>query len=90
MHLNLKRIVANLFALAYSVIVINKNYMELQAAYGRNPKTKAEAEALFRNGKDWIGDYSIGFAYCSIRDFAAGTKVLLRYKNNLQVMQVVV
>jgi len=48
-------------------------------AYGRDYKTKAEVEKAFREGKDFEGGYQIGFKLCSVRDFAPGIKVELRY-----------
>ena len=48
-------------------------------AYGRDQKTKAEVEKAFREGKDFEGGYQIGFKLCSVRDFAPGIKVELRY-----------
>lgn len=59
--------------------MITKDYMVLQPCYGRDYKTKSEVEAGFRSGEDWMGDYTIKFAVCSIRDFAKGVKVELRY-----------
>ena len=56
--------------------------MELAQAYGRNRKTKAEVIADFRAGKDFGGDYSIGFAYTNISDFKTGETVLLRYDSD--------
>lgn len=56
--------------------------MELAQAYGRNRKTKAEVIADFRSGKDFTGDYTIGFAYTSISDFKPGDTVLLRYDSD--------
>lgn len=69
---------------------ITTNYCELQPAYGRDCKTKAEAEQAFREGKDWEGDYSLGFKLCSIRDFENGVKVNLRYSKATKVTVVTV
>lgn len=59
--------------------------MELQQAYGRNRKTKAEVIADFRAGKDFAGDYSIGFAYTGIADFKTGETVMLRFDSDRKV-----
>lgn len=69
---------------------ITTNWMELQPAYGRDYKNKKEVEAAFREGKDFMGDYTINFQMCSIRDFEPKAKVLLRYKANSQVASVIV
>ena len=60
-------------------------YYELRPAYGRDYKSKAEVIAAFKEGKDFSGDYQMGFQYCSITDFKPGDHVLLRYKNSRAV-----
>lgn len=64
---------------------ISSNWLELSPAYGRDYKTKKEVEAAFKEGKDFLGDYTIGFKPCNIHDFAPGVKVNLRYKKNTEV-----
>jgi len=59
--------------------LISTDYMELIPAYGRNYTRQEDVIHDFQHGLDFKGDYSIGFAYCSVRDFAPGTIVLLRY-----------
>ena len=59
--------------------------MELAQAYGRNRKKKSEVIADFRSGKDFIGDYTIGFAYTGIADFKAGETVMLRHDSDRKV-----
>lgn len=66
------------------------NFHELQPAYGRDYKSQAEVEAAFREGKDFLGDASMGFQLCSIADFAKGTKQNLRYKKLTRVHVVTV
>lgn len=58
---------------------ITISYCELTPAYGRDYKSQVEAKEAFIEGKDWNGDYQLGFQLCSIRDFADGVPVLLRY-----------
>jgi hypothetical protein len=67
---------------------ITKPYCELSPAYGRDYKTQTEAKEGFNEGKDWEGDYSLGFKLCSIRDFADGTPVLLRYNKLKNVVSI--
>jgi hypothetical protein len=55
-------------------------YYELQPAYGRDYKTSSEVVKDFTSGKDFLGDYQLGFQLMSIRDLKPGDKVLLRYK----------
>ncbi len=62
------------------------NYYELQPAYGRDYKNGKAAIADFVSGKDWMGDYQMGFAYCSIRDFKPGDTVDLRYSRLKKVI----
>lgn len=70
--------------------MLEQQYMELIPAYGRDYKNKKEVETAFREGKDFEGDYSIGFKPCSIRDFKTGVKVCLRYKKQTAVAVVTV
>lgn len=63
-------------------------YYELSPAYGRNPKTAKEALSDWKEGKDWQGDYQMGFKVCSIRDVAKGCVVELRYANLRKVVVV--
>lgn len=57
-------------------------FYELQPAYGRDYKTKAEVIAAWEQGKDFVGDYQLGFAYVSKRDIPKPCTVTLRYKKN--------
>jgi hypothetical protein len=61
-------------------------YYELSPAYGRDYKTAKEVKAAFEAGKDFVGDYNLRFALCSIRDFKPGDTVNLRYKKNRSVV----
>ena len=62
-----------------SISKISGSYFELAPAYGRDYKNKAEVEAAFRAGKDFEGDYQLGFKPVGIKDFEPGTVVNLRY-----------
>ena len=52
-------------------------------AYGRDYKSAKDTEKDFRDGKDFvIADISNRWdgKYCSIRDFAVGDQIKIRYK----------
>lgn len=62
--------------------MITQNYFTVSPTYGRDYKSKAEAERAFRSSKDFqMQSVVSGFAgsYCSVRDFAPGIKVKVRY-----------
>ena len=74
-------------------MAISQNYLEVSPAYGRDYKSKAAAESDFRAGKDFrMESVESGYAgsYCSIRDFAAGVKVQIRYRKMTMVTVVTV
>ena len=58
---------------------------ELDPAYGRDYKNKADVEKAFREGKDFMGDWQCGFKPIGISDFSAGTTIILRYRQNRAV-----
>lgn len=58
----------------------------LTPAYGRNPKTKAQAIKSFRSGEDWRVNWSQGSTYCSIRDAVIGEMVKLRYDSGKKAL----
>lgn len=65
--------------------MITQNWLEIGPAYGRDYKSAKDAKADFLNGKDFENLSRLqtgGGTYCSIRDFAPGTSVILRYKRN--------
>lgn len=69
--------------------MITQNWLTLSPAYGRDYKSKAEVEADFRSGKDFkMETLGQGGTYCSIRDFAKGTKVMVRYAKMRSVHQI--
>lgn len=55
------------------------NYLELCPAYGRDYKNATAAKADFLAGRDFVLPFALGGRYCSVRDFATGQAVLLRY-----------
>ena len=65
-------------------------YYELTPAYGRDYKTAAAVKAAFEAGKDFTGDYQLGFALVNKPQIAIGSTVNLRYKGgrNLAVVKV--
>jgi hypothetical protein len=62
---------------------ITQDYLVLSPAYGRDYTSKAAVTADFIAGKDFKMESIVpgvgGGTYCSIDDFAPGTKVELRY-----------
>lgn len=64
---------------------ISTNYHELAPAYGRDYKSAKDVEEAFRSGKDFEGDYILGFKPVSINDFLPGTTQNLRYRKNTRV-----
>lgn len=60
-------------------------YYELTPAYGRDYKTKAEVTAAWTDGKDFIGDYQLGFALVNREDIPKPCMVNLRYHKNRKV-----
>jgi hypothetical protein len=55
--------------------------LTLIPAYGRQPQTMKEAKTSFLNGQDWELVHLGSSTYCSIRDFAPGTWVTLRFRH---------
>ena len=62
--------------------MITQNYLILAPAYGRDYKDKASVMKDFLEGKDFamMSIIAGGGRYCSVENFAPGTKVTLRYK----------
>ena len=64
-------------------------YFELAPAYGRDYKTKAEVTAAWNAGKDFEGDFQLGFKPVNKadleRDWKGKATVNLRYKQCRQV-----
>jgi hypothetical protein len=60
-------------------------YFELSPAYGRDYKTKAEVIAAWREGKDFDGNYQLGFKPVNIEDIPKPCTVNLRYKGQRMV-----
>jgi hypothetical protein len=60
--------------------MITHDWTELSPAYGRDYKTQKDVKSAFLDGKDFEGDMTTDFRLCSVRDFAPGVRVLLRYR----------
>lgn len=71
--------------------MITNNYETVGPAYGRDYKSARDARAAFLSGVDFKL-YSVTHedAYCSVRDFAPGTTVNVRYKQMERIVPVVV
>lgn len=65
-------------------------YYELTPAYGRDYKTAKEAKEAWESGKDFLGDYQLGFKYVNKADIPKPCTVNLRYKRlmNIAVVKV--
>jgi hypothetical protein len=70
--------------------MITQNYQSLTPAYGRDYKSKAAVEADFRAGKDFMLNSYGGSGLVSVRDFAPGVRVNIRYKQQRSVAVVTV
>jgi hypothetical protein len=69
--------------------MITDNYTTVVPAYGRDYKSKAEVLTDFRAGKDFqMQSIQHGTGYCSIKDFAPGVTVNIRYKRLTMVLPV--
>ena len=58
---------------------------ELSPAYGRDYKNKKEVIQAWQDGKDFLGDYQLGFKPVNIEDIPRPANILLRYKKLRQV-----
>ena len=63
-------------------------YYELAPAYGRDYKSAAEVKAAWAAGKDFMGDYQLGFKPVNINDIPKPATVLLRYARLTKVANV--
>lgn len=60
--------------------MITQKYTVVSPAYGRDYKKQADAKADFLAGKDFkMESVEFGGGYCSVRDFASGVPVEVRY-----------
>ncbi len=60
-------------------------YYELTPAYGRDYKSKTEVMAAWYTGKNFQGDYQLGFKPVNLEDIPKPCTVNLRYKGNRSV-----
>jgi hypothetical protein len=59
---------------------ITERYVVVSPAYGRDYKSASAAKADFLEGKDFkLESITIHGMYCSVRDFAPGVPVEVRY-----------
>jgi hypothetical protein len=67
-------------------------YYELTPAYGRDYKSRSEVVAAFNEGKDFDGDYQLGFKLVNkpqLMSIGSGHgTAMLRYKRNTMVTPV--
>ena len=68
--------------------MITENYQVVSGAYGRDYKSAKLAKEDFLNGADFVLNSFRGTTYCSVRDFAKGTMVNIRYKGMTMVTTV--
>lgn len=68
--------------------MITQNYLTISPAYGRDYKNRAEAAKAFEVGKDFVMESLTGGGgtYCSVRDFATGVIVCVRYAKKQKVV----
>jgi hypothetical protein len=59
-------------------------WFELEPAYGRDYKTKKEVTDAFLAGKDFSGDYQLGFKPVNIADIPKPCTVQLRYARKMK------
>jgi hypothetical protein len=57
-------------------------HYELYPAYGRDYKTAAAVKSAFLAGKDFEGDYQLGFKPVNLPQLRIGDSVILRYCQN--------
>lgn len=60
-------------------------YYELTPAYGKDYKSAAAVKAAWLEGKDFIGDYQLGFQYVNLPDIPKPCTVNLRYAQNTKL-----
>lgn len=69
--------------------MITQNYLTVSPAYGRDYKSAKDAKSDFLGGKDFrMESIGQGGTYCSLRDFAQGVEVSIRYAKLTKVVNV--
>lgn len=63
-------------------------YFELTPAYGRDYATGKAVVAAFNEGKDFEGDYQLGFKLVNKSQLPKGATAVLRYKKNTRITSV--
>jgi hypothetical protein len=66
--------------------VITTDYLVISPAYERDFKSASAAIENFKHGSDWkMETPGHGGTYCSVRDFAKGVTVQIRYNKLAKV-----
>lgn len=69
--------------------MITQDYLTISPTYWRDYKSAGAATKDFLDGKDFVMEsVSVGGTYCSVRDFAAGVTVSIRYAEKNRVVNV--
>lgn len=69
--------------------MITESWKEIGPAYGRDYASAKAVKQDFLAGKDFeMLSMFTGGRYCSVRDFAPGTTVLVRYKQHSSVVAI--
>lgn len=63
-------------------------YFELSPAYGRDYKTAKDAKTAWNDGKDWEGDFQLGFKPVNREDIPKPCTVVLRFDANRKLTTV--
>jgi hypothetical protein len=63
-------------------------FYELEPAYGRDYKSKEAMITAWVSGKDFMGDYQLGFKPVNIQDIPKPCTVGLRYAGNRKMATV--
>jgi hypothetical protein len=63
-------------------------YFELEPAYGRDYKTAKETKQAWLDGKNFLGDFQLGFKPVNINDIPKPSTVILRFKQKTKFVSV--
>lgn len=69
--------------------MITENYQVVSPAYGKDFSNAADAKSAFLSGKDFkMESLDHGGSYCSVKDFAKGVTVEVRYAKKSKFVMV--